>query len=167
MACECDILSDGALDYPDDLLAECDLVIAAIHTAMGKGRGKMTPTQRTLAAMENKFVTVIGHPTGRLIHRRPPMDIDMAQVIEAARRTGTALELNASWQRLDLKDVHVRQAVEAGVRLAIGSDAHDTEGLDDIGDGVVTARRGYARVGDVLNALPLAKLRRWIARRRS
>jgi len=165
--CECDILPSGKLDYPDELLAECDWVVASIHAAMGRSeKGKLSPTQRTLAAMENPYVCAIGHPTGRLINRREAMDLDMARVVEAAHETGTALEINASWQRLDLKDAHARQAVRRGVRVCINTDAHRVGQLGAVAHGVATARRGWARRSDVLNTLSLDELRAWIARKR-
>ncbi len=161
VGCECDILPDGSLDYPDDLLAECDWVVASIHSAMGSGGSrKLSPTERTLAAMENPHVSAIGHPTGRLINRRPPMELDMAAVVQAAARTRTVLEINASWQRLDLKDVHVRQALSAGVTLAINTDAHHTDQLGGMRYGVMTGRRGGATKNTIINCLPLAMLRR-------
>ena len=166
--CECDILPDGSLDYPDDILSECDWVVASIHSAMttAKGSGKATPTERTLAAIENRYVSAIGHPTGRLINRRPAMDLDMPAIIEAAARTGTCLEVNASWQRLDMKDAHVRQAIAAGVTLVIDTDAHSTQGLSEIRYGVLTARRGGAVPENILNARSLADLRKFVARKR-
>ncbi|MCB9865366.1 MAG: DNA polymerase/3'-5' exonuclease PolX [Phycisphaerales bacterium] len=167
VGCECDILPNGDLDYPDELLAECDWVVASIHAAMGKGgRGKLSPTERTLKAIANRYVCVIGHPTGRLINRREAMELDMPRIVAAAHDTGTALEVNASWQRLDLKDLHVRQAIQAGVRLCIDTDAHRTTQLAAITHGVATARRGWARRGDVLNTLPLKDLKAWVARKR-
>ncbi len=167
VGCECDILRDGSLDYPDELLAECDLVAASIHAAMGSSRsGKLSPTQRTLAAMENPYVTMIGHPTGRLIHQRAPMELDMAAVVEAAARTGTILEVNAAWQRLDLKDSHIRMALSAGAKLAINTDAHDTDQLAFMRYGVLTARRGGARPGDIVNCLTLAALRKVLGKKR-
>jgi DNA polymerase (family 10) len=167
VGCECDILPDGSLDYPDDLLAECDLVTASIHLAMGPGgSGKLSPTERTVRAMENRYVSMIGHPTGRLINKRAPMEIDMTAVIEMAAKTGTILEISASWQRLDLKDTHIRQALSAGATVAINSDAHDTEGLEDMRYGVMTARRGWARKRDLLNGRTLAALRKEIAAKR-
>lgn len=162
--CECDILADGSLDYPDDLLAECDLVVASIHSGLGQDRARVT--RRTCRAMENPYVTIIGHPTGRLIHQREPMDIDMNEVIRQAAATGTWLEVNASWQRLDLKDVHVRQAVEAGVRLVISTDAHSTSQLEQMRYGVMTARRGWATRDDVINTRPISELRRLLRRKR-
>jgi DNA polymerase (family 10) len=165
LATEVDILSGGKLDYPDDVLAECDLVIASIHSGLGQDRA--TVTKRTLAAMDNPYVTIIGHPTGRLLGQREAMDIDMDQVIRYAAKTNTALEVNASWQRLDLKDLHVRQAIDAGVTIAINTDAHSVEHFEDIAYGVQTARRGWATAADVLNARSLPALRKWIARKRA
>jgi len=160
---ECDILPDGSLDYPDDLLARCDWVVASIHSAMGSGgSGKLSPTERTLAAIENKYVCAIGHPTGRLINRRAAMDLDIAAIAEAAARNGTLLEINASWQRLDLKDMHVRQALAAGAELTVNTDAHHTDQLLQMRYGVITARRGGARKSDIVNGLTLTKLRKRI-----
>ncbi|MFQ5591363.1 MAG: DNA polymerase/3'-5' exonuclease PolX [Phycisphaerae bacterium] len=167
VGCEVDILPNGALDYPGELLAQCDVVVASIHSAMGRGgSGKLSPTERTIAACENPYVTIIGHPTGRLIHKREPMDIDMTAVIEAAKRTRTILEVNAHWQRLDLKDLHVRQAVSAGVAIAVNTDAHRVEGLDQIRYGVLTARRGGATKKDVVNSMGIGALRRRLAAKR-
>lgn len=165
---ECDILPDGSLDYPDDLLAQCDWVVASIHSAMGKGggKGKLSPTERTLAAIANRYVCVIGHPTGRLINQRDAMDIDIGAVVEAAARTGTMLEINAHWSRLDLKDLHARQALEAGVMLSINTDAHSTDGFDMIRYGVMTARRAGAKKKDVANCLTLSALKKRIAKKR-
>jgi len=165
--CECDILPDGSMDYPDELLAQTDWVVASIHAAMGPGgKGKLSPTERTIAAMENRYVSAIGHPTGRLINKRAPMQMDMRAVIEAARRTATLLEINASWYRLDLKDTHVRQAIEGGVMLTINTDAHHTDSFAFLRFGVMTARRGAARKSDIVNTLALSGLRKAIARKR-
>ena len=168
VGCECDILSDGSLDYPDELLAQCDWVVASIHSAMGPATGsqKKTPTERTIAAIENPYVCTIGHPTGRLINKREPMDLDMTAVVRAAAANGTCLEINASWQRLDLKDVHARQAIDAGATLVINTDAHRTGGLGQMGYGVVTARRGRATKKDVANTRTLADLRKLIDKKR-
>jgi len=165
LATEIDILAGGKLDYPDDLLAECDLVIASIHSGMGQDRA--TVTKRTLAAMDNPHVHVIGHPTGRLLGKREAMDIDIDQVIRHAVETHTALEVNASWQRLDLKDVHVRQAIDAGAMLVLNTDAHAPDQFDFMSFGVQTARRGFATPDSILNTRPLAPLRKWLARKRS
>ncbi|MCH9001070.1 MAG: DNA polymerase/3'-5' exonuclease PolX [Planctomycetes bacterium] len=168
VGCECDILPNGSLDYPADILAQCDWVVASIHSAMGKGDArKLGPTERTIAAMENHYVSAIGHPTGRLINRRAPMELDMAAVVEAAARTETFLEINASWQRLDLKDLHVRQALDAGVMLTINTDAHSVEGLAAMRYGIMTARRGGAARADIVNGLTPAALRKRIAAKRS
>jgi len=171
--CECDILPDGSMDYPEDLLAQTDWVVASIHAAMGPGgkggsggTGKLSPTERTIAAMEHRYVSAIGHPTGRLINKRPAMEMDMRTVIDAARRTATFLEINASWYRLDLKDTHVRQAIEGGVMLTINTDAHHTDSFAFLRFGVMTARRAAARKSDIVNTLTLAELRSAIARKR-
>ncbi|HCO94137.1 MAG TPA: DNA polymerase/3'-5' exonuclease PolX [Phycisphaerales bacterium] len=158
--CEVDILADGSLDFDDKLLAELDFVIASVHSGLASPRQKVT--MRTLKAMDNPYVTCIGHPTGRLIGQREAMDLDIAAVINHAAQTQTALEVNANPWRLDLKDIHCRMAIEAGVKLAIGTDAHSTIGLGLMGYGVATAGRGWATKSDVLNTLSLAKLKSWI-----
>ncbi|MCH7592346.1 MAG: DNA polymerase/3'-5' exonuclease PolX [Planctomycetes bacterium] len=168
VGCECDILPDGSMDYPDELLAQCDWVMASIHSAMGSGgTGKKSPTERTIAAMHNPYVSAIGHPTGRQIHRRAAMELDMAAVIETAVETGTFLEINAGWRRLDLKDLHVRQALRAKATLTINTDAHHTDYFNMMRYGVITARRGWAKEKDIVNCLPLAALRKRIAAKRS
>lgn len=164
-SCEVDILADGTLDYPDDLLAEFDLVTASLHSGFKQLRE--AATKRVLAAMENPYVTIIGHPTGRLIGKREPIDLDMDQIVRAAARTHTALEVNAHWQRLDLKDQHVRMAVDAGAMLAICTDAHSVADLSLMAYGVTTARRGWAEAKDVLNTRPLASLKKWVAHKRA
>ncbi len=163
--CECDILADGSLDYPDTVLAACDLVVASVHSALRQDRAKITA--RVVRAMENRYVTILGHPFGRLLNRRPPADLDLPAVIAAAARTHTALEINASWQRLDLNDRAARMAREAGVMLTIDTDAHAPGQLAQIEFGVLTARRAWARAADVLNTRHLPLVRKWIARKRS
>lgn len=163
-SCEVDILSDGSLDYPDDLLAEFDLVTASLHSGFQQSRE--TATKRLLSAMDNPYVSIIGHPTGRLIGRREPIDLDMEQVVRAAARTNTALEINSHWQRLDLKDQHVRMAVDGGAMLAICTDAHAAQDLVLIEYGVTIARRGWAEAQDVLNTRTLAGLRKWLNKKR-
>lgn len=153
---EVDILPDGSLDFPDSLLAQLDFVVASIHAAF-----KTDPTGRTLAAMQNKYVDVIGHPTGRLISRREGFEIDMTAVIEMARITGTALEINSFWDRLDLRDLHARLAVEQGVKLSINTDAHHPTHLPMMRYGVATARRGWVRKSDVINTFSLNDLKKW------
>lgn len=161
---EVDILADGSLDFDDKLLAELDFAIASIHSGMTGPREKAT--LRTLKAMENPYVSCIGHPTGRLIGQREAMDLDMAAVIRQAAQTHTALEINANPYRLDLKDVHCRMAVEAGVKLAIGTDAHSTAGLGLMPFGVATAGRGWATTDDILNTLSRPQLLKWLRAKR-
>ena len=164
VSCECDILSDGSLDYPDQVLAACDLVVASVHSGMRQSREKITA--RVLRALENPYVTILGHPTGRLIGHREAMDLDMEAVIAKAAQTGTALELNASWQRLDLHDRHARMAKDAGVMMCISTDAHSIGQLGQAKFGVITARRAWLDASNVLNTRPLATVRKWIAKKR-
>jgi DNA polymerase (family 10) len=164
VGCECDILADGSLDYPDTLLAACDLVVASVHNALRQERKKITA--RVMAAMDNPFVTILGHPTGRLINKREAMDLDMPAIIAHAAKTQTVLEINAAWQRLDLCDRHVRLAREAGVKLSIDTDAHSTAQLDQMRLGIMTARRGWVRAKDVINSLPLFALRKALTKKR-
>ena len=161
---EVDILANGTLDFDDKLLAELDFVIASVHSGLASPREKVTT--RTLKAMDNPYVNCIGHPTGRLLGQREAMDIDMTAAIKHAAQTQTALEVNANPWRLDLKDIHCRMAVEAGVKLVIGTDAHSVAGLHLMGFGVATAARGWATKSDILNTFPAAKLRSWIRRKR-
>ena len=161
---EVDILANGTLDFEDTLLAELDFVIASIHSGLAGARERVTT--RTLKAMDNPYVNCIGHPTGRLIGQREAMDIDMAAVVKHAAQTHTALELNANPSRLDLKDTHCRMAIEAGVMLAIGTDAHSIAGLGLMGYGVATAARGWVTKANVLNTLPAAKIKSWTKSKR-
>jgi len=161
---EVDILADSSIDFDNKLLADLDFVIAAIHSGLASSREKVTT--RTLKAMDNPYVNCIAHPTGRLIGQREPMDIDIAAVVEHAAQTHTALEVNANPWRLDLKDVHCKMAIEAGVKLVIGTDAHSTAGLALMGYGVATAARGWATKADVLNTLSAAKIKNWAKTKR-
>ncbi len=138
---EVNVMPDGALDYDDDLLEQLDWIVASVHTSFGMSEREMT--DRMVAAIEHPLVDVIGHPTGRLIGRREPYDIDVDRVIEAAARTGTFLEINANPNRRDLDDVNARAASEAGVLIAIDSDAHGAETLANMRYGVATARRAW------------------------
>lgn len=160
---ECDILPDGRLDYPDEVLAELDVVIASIHTRFGMSPEEMT--HRLVQAMENRHVDIIGHPTGRLLGRREPYGLDLEGVLDAARRTATALEVNAGPERLDLRDVHARMAKDHGIKLAVDSDAHSRYQLRYIDFGIGVARRAWLEAGDVLNTYPLAKLRAYLDER--
>jgi DNA polymerase (family 10) len=146
---EMEILSDGSLDFQDDILEELDFVIASLHTGLRQSRAQVT--DRLLAAIENPNVDMIAHPTGRLLVDRPGADLDMERIILAAAETRTILEINANPQRLDLTDKWVRRSIDLGVTLAINTDAHHPDHLDFIHFGVGTAQRGWATAGDILN----------------
>ena len=150
---EVNILADGTLDISDETLAKLDCVGAAVHSHFRMSRSEMT--KRIIRAMENRHVDILFHPTGRLIHRRPPYEVDMDAIIHAAKRTGTILEVDASPERLDLKDEYIRKCVEAGVKMVIDSDAHSVHGFQFLKFGIAQARRGWAGKGDILNTKPL------------
>jgi DNA polymerase (family 10) len=149
---EVNILPDGALDYPDELLARLDWVIASVHTSFAMDEAAMT--DRVIAALESKWVDALGHPTGRKIEQRPPYSIDMTRVIEAAARTGTMIEINSAPDRRDMNEIHARAAAEAGVMVLIDSDAHGSETLANIRFGVATARRAWLTRELVANTRP-------------
>ena len=153
---EVDILKDGKLDLADEVLAELDVVVASVHSFMSLERAAIT--ERMLAAMENPYVQIIGHPTGRLLLRRDAMAYDMEQILDSARRNGIVMECNAAPDRLDLKDSYLRMARDRGVRVVISTDAHSISNLDLMRYGVQMARRGWIERKDVLNALPLEKM---------
>ncbi len=155
-ASEVDIRRDGTLDYPDELLAELDLCLGSVHSSFGLS--EQDQTTRLLRAMENPFLDILGHPTGRLIGSRDPINLNMPRVMEAALRHGVAMEVNSWPERLDLNDAHVILAREIGVSLVINTDAHAPEHFDLLKFGVATARRGWAIPSDVLNTLPLRQL---------
>jgi DNA polymerase (family X) len=155
---ECDIRADGTLDLPDVVLAELDWVMASVHA--GQRGSKDQLTMRTLAAVENPHVSAISHPTGRLIDRRPPNAVDLDRLFEACAETGTALETNGLPDRLDLKDEHIRLAIEAGVSIVVSTDAHSARGLSNIVLAVGTARRGRATAADIVNTRSLPDLLR-------
>ncbi|MBN2357382.1 DNA polymerase/3'-5' exonuclease PolX [candidate division KSB1 bacterium] len=159
--CEVDILPDGTLDFGDEMLAQLDFVIASIHSGF-----KTNPTERAIRAMQNPYVDVIGHPTGRLISRREGYDIDVNAIIQEAAKTGTALEINSYWDRLDLSDVNAKLAIDAGVKISINTDAHHPEHLPMMRYGVATARRGWATKGDIINTLTVDELKKWQKRNR-
>ncbi|MDY7080745.1 MAG: DNA polymerase/3'-5' exonuclease PolX [Chloroflexota bacterium] len=156
---EVEVRADGSLDFPDEVLAELDLVVAAVHSGLREGRERVTA--RMLAAIHNPHVDVIAHPTGRLIGEREGADLDMEAIFRAAAETSTALEVNAYPKRLDLCDAHVRRAVELGVKLAISSDAHEVNSFGVLPFGVATARRGWATPADVINTWNVSRLLRW------
>ena len=158
---EVDMLEKGGLDLPDDVLSQADWVVASLHYGQNQPRDRITA--RIIEAIENPFVRVIGHPTGRLINRRPPYDVDIEAVIEAAARTGTFLEINANPWRLDLDDKHAAAARRAGVKLVISTDAHSTRGLDVMRCGILQARRAGLTKNDVANTRTLVGLRRLLA----
>lgn len=158
---EVDILPDGSLDYPDDVLQTLDVVIGSVHSRFKVSRDEMT--RRIISAMENTHLDILGHPTGRLVEERPPVDLDIEAVVEAAHRTETVLEINASPERLDLRDTHARLARDHGVFVEIGTDAHRKEDLAHIEYGVGTARRGWVEASQVINAWPLGKLLDFLA----
>jgi len=158
---EMEIRADGALDYPDEVLAELDFVIASLHTALSQPREQVTA--RLLNAIRNPHVDMIAHPTGRLLPDRVGADLDMDAVLAAAAATSTILEINAHPARLDLRDSHVRRAVELGVRIAINTDAHRPGEFDNRRYGVATAQRGWATAADVVNTWPAADFLRFIA----
>ncbi len=161
---EVDILADGSLDYEDDVLAQLDWVVASPHAALAQDSDKATI--RLVRAASHPLVHVLGHPTGRLVGTRRGLEPDMPQVISAARRSGIAIEINANAHRLDLRDVHVRLALEAGVPICINTDAHSFDDFDQLPFGVLTARRGWAKASDVLNARSVADFKSWLDSRR-
>jgi DNA polymerase (family X) len=161
---ECDILPDGTLDLADETLSNLDIVIASVHSAFGQSPQEMTA--RVLRAMDNPWVDVIGHPTGRRLLQREPHGLDVDALIGAAARHGVALEINSNYHRLDLNDIHARHARDREVKLLISSDAHSVRELQLLRWGVATARRAWLRPEDVLNTLPLAAFKRSLRRAR-
>jgi DNA polymerase (family X) len=159
---EMDILPDGTLDYDDEVLEGMDIVIASIHSGFSQPREVIM--QRLKTALMNHHVDIIAHPTGRLIGRRDGYDVDIDMLIELAKETNTALELNANPNRLDLAYEHLKKAQEAGVKIVINTDAHNLDMLEDMKIGVGIARKGWIRKETVLNALELAELRNFLKR---
>jgi DNA polymerase (family 10) len=151
-----DILSDEILDFDDEILKELDVVVASIHSGFKQDREKLT--RRILAACENPHVDIIAHPTGRMLGKRDPYDVDMDLILKAAAETGTILEINSSPDRLDLNDLMSKRAKEMGVKISIDTDAHEKDGLKDMKYGVWVARRGWLEKKDVINTLPLDEL---------
>ena len=162
---EVDIKSDGSLDFSDEILSKLDVVIAAIHSGF-KQESKII-TERLVGAMQNRFVSIIAHPTGRLIGYREAYQVDINKIMDVAADTGTILEINAYPERLDLNDVYCRMAKDRGVQLAIETDAHSIDGLEFMNLGVDVARRGWLEEKDVINTLPLDKLLKRLKNRRS
>jgi DNA polymerase (family X) len=153
---EVDILKDGRMDLADEVLADLDIVVASIHSFMNMERAEIT--ERMLAAIENPYVQIIGHPTGRILLRRDAMAYDMERILDSARRRGVIMECNAAPDRLDLKDAYLRMAKDRGLRVVISTDAHSIKNLELMRYGVQMARRGWIEKKDVLNALPLEQM---------
>ncbi len=155
---ECDILKDGTLDLPDSILSQLDVVGASVHSYFNLSREEQT--ERIKRAMDNKNVDIIFHPTGRVIQRREAYDVDMDELIRHAKRTGTILEIDALPERADLKDEYIRKCVAAGVKMSIDSDAHTPGHFQILRYGIAEASRGFAERKDIINAWPLAKMRK-------
>jgi DNA polymerase (family 10) len=162
---ECDVKPDGSLDLADDCLAALDLVIVSVHSAFNQDRQQMT--DRLLRAIEHPNVDIVGHPTGRLILKRQPYQVDMDAVIDAAATHGVAIEINCQVDRLDVNDVHAKLARDRGVPLVISSDAHSRHAFGRLRWGVMVARRAWLQPRDVLNTRPFADFRGALRRNRS
>ena len=162
---EVDIKRGGSLDYPDELLSELDFAVASVHSGWKMERAEMTA--RMIKAMENPWVDCVAHPTGRILGRREPYEVDMEEVLKAAARLGVAFEINAYPDRLDLKDVHARRAKELGVKILVNTDSHSSDHYGFMHFGVGAARRGWLAPSDVLNTLPVASLLAQLRRARS
>ncbi|MEE2668730.1 MAG: DNA polymerase/3'-5' exonuclease PolX [Gemmatimonadota bacterium] len=160
---EVDILRDGSLDMTDEVLEALDLVIISVHSLMDMD--ETTMTDRVIRAMQHPSVDIIAHPTGRLLGRREPFQLDTDEVLRAALDLDVAVEINANPNRLDLNDVQARRAKELGVKITINTDAHSTQGLDHMSYGVDQARRGWIERDDVLNTMTVDRFHRWLGRR--
>lgn len=157
---EVNIMKDGSLDISNKALAQLDIVGAAVHSLFKMPKAEMT--ERIVGAMSNEHVDILFHPTGRQIGKRPPYELDIQKVIDAAKETGTVLEIDAYPERLDLKDEHIRMAVRAGVKLCIDSDAHNLNHFSFLHFGIAQARRGWAEKKDIINAWPLEKMMKMV-----
>jgi DNA polymerase (family 10) len=153
---ECNIDNEGNLDIGNKILGDLDVVVASVHSGLNMPRSGMTT--RVLAALQNDQVHILGHPTGRIIQKREPVQLDLDAVFDAARDRGVSLEINAFPARLDLSDTNCRMAREHGVRFSIGSDAHAREDLGFMELGIATARRGWLEAKDIINTLHLRDL---------
>ncbi len=157
---ECDILKDGTLDLPDSILSQLDVVGVSVHSHFTLPRAEQTA--RVRRALENPHVDILFHPTGRVINRREPIDIDMDEIIAVARKTDTVMEINSFPERSDLKDEYIRRCIDAGVRLSIDSDAHNSRHYLNLEFGIAQARRGWATRADVINAWPVEKMLKFL-----
>ncbi|UCF59974.1 MAG: PHP domain-containing protein, partial [Anaerolineaceae bacterium] len=160
---EVEILADGRLDYPDEVLGELDLVIASLHSSLRQPREIITP--RLMKAIRNPHVDMIAHPTGRLIGSRDPADLDMEAILETAAEHQVVLSINANPERLDLSDLHARRAVELGCLLAVSTDAHHPEHYAFQQYGVGVARRAWVESGSVINSWPYDRVHKWLRAR--
>jgi DNA polymerase (family X) len=162
-AIEVDILEDGSLDLPDDVLRELDLTVCSVHYNRNLSRQKMT--ERLIRAMDNPYFHILGHPTGRLIGKREPYEVDMEKFLKAAKERGCFMELDAQPDRLDLNDAHCKLAKDLGVKIAVSTDAHSVAELDFMRFGIGQARRGWLEADDVLNTRPLSGLKKLLQRK--
>ncbi len=161
---EVDILSDGKIDFSEKILEKLDLAVAAIHSGFKQDKGKMT--KRIIQALENPYIHILAHPSGRLLGARDPYEVEMDELMEFAKKYGKALEINAYFERLDLNDIHCRKAKEMGIRVGIGTDAHHLDQMWMMSLGVAVARRGWLETKDVLNTLSLKEILKWCHQRR-
>jgi DNA polymerase (family 10) len=156
---EVDILAEGRLDFPEKVLEKFDIVVASIHSGFKQDRAKMM--KRIIQAFENPYLHIFGHPTGRLLGARDPYEVEMDELIEAAKKFGKVLEINAYFERLDLDDIHCRKAKEMGIQVAISTDSHHPDQMWMMSLGVAVAKRGWLEKKDVLNTLSLKDILRW------
>jgi len=156
---ETNIKADGNIDVRDDVLKKMDIVLAGVHSHFTMPKEKMT--ERIIRAMKNPYINVIVHPTGRVIAQRPPYEIDLDKILKAAKELGVAMEINSYMERLDLRDTDIRKAIGIGVKMTLGTDAHNKNQLNMMELGVAQARRGWCEKKDILNTWPLDKLLVW------
>ena len=161
---EVEILKDGSLDLSDEVLANLDIVIAAVHSHFGLSRKQQT--ERIIRALDNPYVNILAHPSGRLLLERDAYDVDLARVIKHAAGCGCALELNSQPERLDLTERYCRLAKSEGALVAINSDAHSVKGFENLKYGIGQARRGWLEASDVLNTRSLTAVRKFLRRSR-
>jgi DNA polymerase (family 10) len=162
--CEVDILADGSMDYPDDILAELDFVIGSPHIALKQDEKKAT--DRIRRAIENRYVNFIGHPTGRLINSREGLPVQFGELFPIAANNGTAMEINGGYPRLDLNETNARAAINAGVMLSINTDAHSPQGFGEMINGINVARRAWVTKKSVINCMSVLELEKFFAAKR-
>lgn len=159
---EVDILTDGKLDLSEKILEKLNIVVGAVHSGFKQDKGKMT--KRIIRALENPYIHILAHPTGRLLGARDPYEVEIEEVMEEAKKYGKSLEINAYFERLDLNDIHCRKAKEMGIRVGIGTDSHHLDQMWMMSLGVAVARRGWLETKDVLNTLSLKEILKWCQR---